>query len=50
MIQDPKNPWVASVAVDPTGIGRVQVNLRGHRCYYRRVGVIFRYIALFLDV
>ncbi|MGC5773302.1 sugar ABC transporter substrate-binding protein [Paenibacillus pabuli] len=25
MIQDPKNPWVASAAVDPTDIGRVQV-------------------------
>ncbi|MNW25690.1 D-ribose transporter subunit RbsB [compost metagenome] len=25
MIQDPSNPWVASAAVDPTDIGRVQV-------------------------
>ncbi|WCK55652.1 sugar ABC transporter substrate-binding protein [Aneurinibacillus sp. Ricciae_BoGa-3] len=25
MIQDPKNPWVASAAVDPKDIGRVQV-------------------------
>lgn len=25
MIQNPKNPWVASAAVDPTDIGRVQV-------------------------
>ncbi|MEI0738474.1 sugar ABC transporter substrate-binding protein [Paenibacillus sp. JTLBN-2024] len=25
MIQDPKNPWVASAAVDPKDIGRIQV-------------------------
>ncbi len=25
MIQDPSNPWIASAAVDPTDIGRVQV-------------------------
>lgn len=25
MIQDPENPWIASAAVDPTDIGRVQV-------------------------
>ncbi|WP_248925751.1 sugar ABC transporter substrate-binding protein [Paenibacillus hamazuiensis] len=25
MIQDPKNPWIASAAVDPKDIGRVQV-------------------------
>nr|WP_231891292.1 sugar ABC transporter substrate-binding protein [Paenibacillus swuensis] len=25
MLQDPKNPWVASAAVDPTDIGRIQV-------------------------
>ena len=30
MIQDPKNPWVATVGVAPEAIGRVQVRIAAH--------------------
>lgn len=31
MIQDPENPWIASAAVDPADIGRIQVRYLYHK-------------------